>query len=77
MRACRGARTGACDDAAAAAVEQPAHVALTVTCEGRRDILGLCAGASNSGGEDAKYWLHVLTELKNRGVRAVTSPTCS
>jgi putative transposase len=43
---------------------RPIYVALAVTCEGRRDILGLWAG---DGGEGAKYWLHVLTEIKNRG----------
>src|SRR5215475_3973909 len=42
---------------------RPIYVALAVTCEGHRDILGLWAG---EGGEGAKYWLHVLTELKNR-----------
>lgn len=47
---------------------RPIYVALAVTCEGRRDILGLWAG---DGGEGAKYWLHVLTELKNRGVADV------
>ncbi|GAB3901198.1 hypothetical protein GCM10029964_089630 [Kibdelosporangium lantanae] len=40
---------------------RPIYVALAVTCEGRRDILGLWAG---DGGEGAKHWLHVLTELK-------------
>ena len=44
---------------------RPIYVALAVTVEGHRDILGLWAG---DGGEGAKYWLHVLTELKNRGV---------
>ena len=39
-----------------------------MTCNGQRDILGLWAGA---GGEGAKHWLHVLTELKNRGVHDV------
>ena len=48
---------------------RPIYVALAVTVEGRRDILGLWAG---DGGEGAKYWLHVLTEIKNRGVT-----TCS
>ncbi|MEU7068518.1 IS256 family transposase, partial [Streptomyces sp. NPDC046161] len=47
---------------------RPIYVALAVTCEGHRDILGLWAG---EGGEGAKYWLHVLTELKNRGVADV------
>lgn len=34
---------------------RPLYVALAVTCEGRRDILGLRAG---DGGEGVKYWLH-------------------
>jgi len=46
---------------------------LAVTCEGCRDILGLWAG---DGGEGAKYWLHVLTELKNRGVADVLMVVC-
>ena len=40
---------------------------------GERDILGLWAG---DGGEGAKYWLHVLTELKNRGVQDVCIVVC-
>jgi putative transposase len=55
---------------------RPIYVALAVTCEGRRDILGLWAGDSGSGGEGAKYWLHVLTELKNRGVADVLMVVC-
>jgi transposase-like protein len=51
----------------------PIYVALAVTCEGRRDILGLWAG---DGGEGAKYWLHVLTEIKNRGVNDVCMVVC-
>jgi putative transposase len=52
---------------------RPIYVALAVTCEGRRDILGLWVG---DGGEGAKYWLHVLTELKNRGVADVLMVVC-
>jgi len=52
---------------------RPIYVALAVTCEGRRDILGLWAG---DGGEGAKYWLHVLTELKNRGAADVLMVVC-
>ncbi len=52
---------------------RPIYVALAVTCEGRRDILGLWAG---DGGEGAKHWLHVLTELKNRGVADVLMVVC-
>ncbi|SDM33301.1 Transposase, Mutator family, partial [Nonomuraea maritima] len=37
---------------------RPIYVALAVTVDGERDILGLWAG---DGGEGAKFWLHVLT----------------
>ena len=46
---------------------RPIYVALAVTVDGTRDILGLWAG-ENGDGEGAKYWLRVLTEIKNRGV---------
>ena len=47
---------------------RPIYMVLGVTAEGERDILGLWAG---DGGEGAKYWGHVFTELKNRGVADV------
>ncbi|KPI01851.1 transposase mutator type [Actinobacteria bacterium OK006] len=46
---------------------------LAVTVEGTREILGLWAG---DGGEGAKYWLQVLTEIKNRGVDDVCMVVC-
>jgi putative transposase len=46
---------------------RPIYVALAVTVDGNRDILGLWAG-EHGDGEGAKYWLRVLTEIKNRGV---------
>jgi putative transposase len=52
---------------------RPIYVALAVTVDGTRDILGLWAG---DGGEGAKYWLHVLTELKNRGVADACMVVC-
>ena len=52
---------------------RPIYVALAVTRDGHRDILGLWAG---DGGEGAKYWLHVLTELRNRGVNDVLMIVC-
>jgi transposase-like protein len=52
---------------------RPIYTAMAVTCEGHRDILGLWAG---DGGEGAKYWLHVLTELRNRGVADVLMLVC-
>jgi transposase-like protein len=44
---------------------RPIYVLMAVTVEVHRDILGIWAG---DGGEGAKYWLHVFTELKNRGI---------
>jgi transposase-like protein len=52
---------------------RPIYVALAVTAEGSRDILGLWAG---DGGEGAKFWLNVCTELKNRGVEDVLMAVC-
>ncbi|MFF3001184.1 IS256 family transposase [Streptomyces sp. NPDC057950] len=52
---------------------RPIYVALAVTAEGHRDILGLWAG---DGGEGAKHWLRVLSELKNRGVDDVLMLVC-
>ncbi|WP_407701468.1 IS256 family transposase [Thermomonospora echinospora] len=54
-------------------VNRPIYVALAVTGEGTRDILGLWAG---DGAEGAKFWLHVLTELRNRGVGDVCMVVC-
>jgi putative transposase len=52
---------------------RPIYVALAVTVEGTRDILGLWAG---DGGEGAKFWFAVCTELKNRGVDDVLMAVC-
>jgi len=52
---------------------RPVYVAIGVSCNGERDILGLWAG---DGGEGAKFWLGVLTEIKNRGVEDVCIVVC-
>ena len=52
---------------------RPIYVAIGVTVDGERDILGLWAG---EGGEGAKYWAHVLTEIKNRGTKDVCILVC-
>jgi putative transposase len=44
-----------------------------VTLAGEKDILGLWAG---TGGEGAKFWMSVLTDLRNRGVRDVFFVVC-
>jgi putative transposase len=43
------------------------YVAIGINLEGRKEVLGLWTSAS----EGAKFWLNVLTELRNRGVRDV------
>lgn len=52
---------------------RPIYVALGVNLEGERDVLGLWVG---NGGEGAKHWLGVLSELKNRGVNDVFIVCC-
>ena len=52
---------------------RPVYTAIGVTVDGQRDILGLWIGA---GGEGAKYWLQVLTEIRNRGVEDVCIVVC-
>jgi putative transposase len=43
------------------------YVALGVTMAGNKDLLGMWIGEA----EGAKFWLNVLTELNNRGVRDI------
>ncbi len=52
---------------------RPIYMAVGVTVDGERDVLGLWAG---EGGEGAKYWAHVLTEIKNRGTDDVCIVVC-
>jgi transposase-like protein len=49
------------------------YCAIGVTVDGRRDILGIWA---SPGGEGAKFWLGVLTELRNRGVADACIVVC-
>src|SRR6201996_4342901 len=52
---------------------RPVYAAIGVTLAGDKDILGLWAG---TGGEGAKFWMSVLTDLRNRGVRDVFFVVC-
>ena len=52
---------------------RPFYVVIGVTVNGERDILGIWAG---DGSEGAKFWLSVLTDLKNRGVEDVCMVVC-
>jgi putative transposase len=49
---------------------RPIYVALAVSVDGHRDILGLWAG-EHGDGEGAKFWLRVLTDIRNRGTTDV------
>jgi len=52
---------------------RPIYVVVGINCDGDRDVLGLWAG---TGGEGAKHWMNVLTELRNRGVADVLICCC-
>ena len=54
---------------------RPIYIALAVTVEGTRDILGLWAG-EHGDGEGAKFWARVLSEIKNRGTHDVCMVVC-
>ena len=54
-------------------INRPAYVAVGVDVEGRKHVLGVWLG---DGGEGAKYWLSVLTELSQRGIRDVIFVCC-
>jgi putative transposase len=45
---------------------RPVYVVIGVNMDGERDVLGLWLGPT--GGEGAKQWMSMLTELRNRGV---------
>ena len=52
---------------------RPVYAAIGVTVDGHKDVLGLWMG---TGGEGAKFWMSVLVDLKNRGVRDVFFLVC-
>jgi transposase-like protein len=52
---------------------RPVYAAIGVTLAGEKDVLGLWAG---SGGEGAKFWMSVLTDLRNRGIKDVFFVVC-
>lgn len=52
---------------------RPVYAAIGVTVDGRKDVLGLWMGI---GGEGAKFWMSVLVDLKNRGIRDVFFLVC-
>src|SRR5690348_8531451 len=52
---------------------RPVYAAIGVSLDGEKDILGLWAG---TGGEGAKFWMSVLTDIRNRGTRDVFFVVC-
>ncbi|MFJ7640756.1 IS256 family transposase, partial [Peribacillus sp. NPDC097225] len=52
---------------------RPIYAAIGVSLDGRRDVLGLWAG---TGGEGAKFWMSVLTDIRNRGTKDVFFLVC-
>ncbi|MEZ5279000.1 MAG: IS256 family transposase [Acidimicrobiales bacterium] len=53
---------------------RPVYVAIGVNLDGERDVLGLWMGPT--GGEGAKQWMTMLTELRNRGITDVLVTCC-
>ena len=47
--------------------QKTAYVVIGIDIEGKKDVLGIWLG----GAESAKFWMSVLTDLKNRGVKDV------
>ena len=52
---------------------RPAYLVLGLNIEGKKEAIGLVMGA---GDESAKFWLKVLTDLRNRGLRQVCVVCC-
>lgn len=48
-------------------INKAAYIIIGVTISGTKDVLGIWVGEN----ESAKYWLSVLTDLKNRGVKDI------
>ncbi len=53
---------------------RPVYVAIGVNLDGERDVLGLWLGPS--GGEGAKQWMSMLSELRNRGLHDALIVCC-
>jgi putative transposase len=52
---------------------RPVYIAMAIDVDGAKHVLGLWLG---KGDEGAKFWLGILTELKNRGVNDVLIVCC-
>ncbi|MGK7887715.1 MAG: IS256 family transposase [Leptolyngbyaceae cyanobacterium] len=54
--------------------KQAVYVVLGITLDGNKEVLGLWIGPGEA--EGAKYWLKVLTDLKNRGLQDIFIACC-
>lgn len=50
-----------------AVINKAVYLAIGVTMEGKKELLGIWVGKA----EGSKFWLQVVTELKNRGVEQI------
>lgn len=57
-----------------AVANRPVYLAVGIDVEGRKEVLGLWVGSTD--GEGAKYWMALLSELKNRGLSDVLICCC-
>ena len=48
-------------------VKKAVYIAIGVTLEGEKDVLGMWVGES----ESSKFWLNIVTEIRNRGTRDI------
>lgn len=58
-----------------AVANRPFYAAIGVDLQGHRDVLGVWAGTPGAG-ESSKFWISILTELKNRGVQDIFYLVC-
>jgi transposase-like protein len=52
---------------------RPVYGAIGITLTREKDVLGPWA---DTGGEGAKFWMRVLTDLRNRGIKDVFFVVC-
>ncbi|MGI2262421.1 transposase, partial [Candidatus Cardinium hertigii] len=48
-------------------INKSIYLALAINCQGQKELLGLWISET----EGAKFWLSVLTELSNRGIKDI------
>ena len=53
--------------------QRAVYIAIGIDMEGKRDVAGLWIGEA----ESSKFWLNIMNEIKNRGVRDMTSYFCN